>query len=175
MTSEKEIQLIEPSEELREAYLDYVAAFSAAEEGYTGSVVELKDDFGEFVQLLQDYAKGANLPKGWVSASTYWLVCGGRILGTSDLRHRLTEALKDEGGHIGYAVRPSERGKGYGTLMVKLVLEKARQLGLRRVLITCDKGNLASARVIQKNGGQLDSESVSTESGKMKQRYWIEL
>ena len=89
------------------------------------------------------------------------------------LRPRLTEKLEDRGGHIGFAVRPSERGKGYATLMLKLVLEKAKQLGLRRVLVTCDKDNLASARVIQKNGGQLNTESISKQFGKMTQRYWI--
>ena len=59
--------------------------------------------------------------------------------------------------------------------MVKLVLEKAKELGLERVLITCDKDNMASARVIQKNGGKLESESISKQTGKLKQRYWIEL
>ncbi len=170
------IKLIEPCEELAEAYLDYVKEFSAAEEGYIhGSGVELKDDFGEFVRLLQDYAKGINLPEGWVPASTYWLLSEGRVLGVSNLRHALTEFLLREGGHIGYSVRPSERGKGYGTAMVRLVLEKAKELGLEKVLITCDKDNPASAQVIEKNGGKLDNELVSKESGKMKQRYWIEL
>ncbi len=174
--AEEEIKLIEPCEELREGYLDYVNEFSAAEEGYIhGSGVELKGDFSEFVGLLQDYAKGINLPEGWVPGSSYWLVSEGRVLGVSNLRHALTEFLRREGGHIGYSVRPSERGKGYGTAMVRLVLEKAKELGLEKVLITCDKDNPASARVIEKNGGKLDNELVSKESGKMKQRYWIEL
>ena len=59
--------------------------------------------------------------------------------------------------------------------MVKLVLERARKLGLKQVLITCDKDNAASARVIQKNGGKLESETMSKRRGKLKQRYWIEL
>ena len=176
MMSESQIKLIEPCEELREAYLDYVNEFIAAEEGYIhGSGVALKGDFSEFVRLLQDYAKGINLPAGWVPGSTYWLMSEGRILGVSNLRHALTEFLRREGGHIGYSVRPAERGKGYGTLMLKLVLEKAKELGLEKVLVTCDKDNPASARVIEKNGGKLDDELVSKESGKMKQRYWIEL
>lgn len=169
-------KLVGPCEELREAYIEYVEEFGAAEEDYIhGSGMKLTDDFSQFVQRLQDSAQGINLPKDWVPASTYWLVRDGRVLGVSNLRHELTDFLRHEGGHIGYSVRPTERGKGYATLMVKLVLKKARQLGLERVLITCDKDNLASARVIQKNGGKLESETISKRRGKMKQLYWIKL
>ena len=87
----------------------------------------------------------------------------------------VAEALRDFGGHVGYGVRPSERGKGYATRMLVMALDKARQLGLKRVLITCDKDNLASARVIQKNGGVLGSESYSPQGGRVTQRYWIDL
>jgi len=125
--AEEGIKLIEPCEELREAYTDYVNEFSEAEEGYIhGSGVELKGDFSEFVRLLQDYAKGINLPQGWVPASTYWLLIEGRVLGVSNLRHALTEFLRSEGGHIGYSIRPSERGKGYGELMLRLVQKRLK-------------------------------------------------
>ena len=176
MMGEAEIGLIEPSEKLREGYLDYANEFTAAEEGYIhGSGVKMTGSFSEFVQLLQDHGRGMKLPKGYVPASTYWLVSEGRVLGTCNLRHRLTDWLREEGGHIGDGIRPSERGKGYGTAILRLLLEKAKEVRLAKVLVTCDKDNLASARVIQKNGGRLDNESVSKESGKMKQRYWIEL
>ena len=169
-------ELVEPCEELREAYIKYAEEFEAAEEDHIhGSGMKLTDDFGQFVQTLHDCARGINLPKDWVPASTYWLIRDGQILGVSNLRHELTEFLRHEGGHIGYSVRPGERGKGYATLMVEMVLEKAKALGLERVLITCDKDNPASARVIQKNGGKLDSEAISKQTGKMKQRYWIKL
>ena len=176
MTDTGKTKLVEPCEELREAYIEYAREFQAAEEDYIhGSGLKLTDDFGQFLQTLRDHSKGINLPEGWVPGSTYWLVREGRVLGVSNLRHDLTEFLRHEGGHIGYSVRPTERSKGYATLMVKLVLEKARALGLERVLITCDKDNVASARVIQKNGGELDSETISKRRGKLKQRYWIEL
>ena len=175
MMAEMQIELVEPCEELREGYIEYVEEFRAAGEKVVGQWGDVDEDFTAFVQRLRDYAHGMNLPDEWVPATTFWLVCGGRVLGTADLRHRLTEALKDVGGHVGYGIRPSERGKGYATLMLELVLVKAKQLGLGRVLVTCDKDNPASARVIQKNGGKLDSETISKQSGKMKQRYWIEL
>ena len=173
--AEMQIELVEPCESFRQAYIEYVEEFRLAGETVVGQWGDVDEDFSAFVQRLRDYAHGINLPDEWVPAATFWLVRGGHVIGTADLRHRLTKALKDVGGHVGYGVRPSERGKGYATLMVKLVLERARKLSLKQVLITCDKDNLASARVIQKNGGQLDSESISKQTGKLKQRYWIEL
>ena len=88
---------------------------------------------------------------------------------------RLTDALKREGGHIGYGIRPKERGKGYGTILLSKTLEKAKDLGLERVLLTCDKSNIASARVIIKNEGKFDSEEFLEEKGAYFQRYWIDV
>jgi len=116
------------------------------------------------------------LPDGWVPGTTYWLIRDGKtIVAQSNLRHRLTPSLERVGGHIGYATRPSERRKGYGTLLCALTLQKARELGLKRVLITCDADNLASARIIEKNGGRLENQELSQATGKLKNRYWIEL
>jgi predicted acetyltransferase len=92
------------------------------------------------------------------------------------IRHALTPCLEAHGGHIGYSIRPTEQRKGYATRMLALALEKARQIGLQRVLITCDQRNVASARVIQKNGGLLKNEMPSDQPGReWTQRYWIEL
>jgi predicted acetyltransferase len=85
----------------------------------------------------------------------------------------LTENLRIEGGHIGYGIRPSARNQGCGTKILELALEKVREMGIKQVLVTCDKDNVHSARVIQKNGGKLDSEIEK--DNKIIQRYWIEL
>ena len=77
------------------------------------------------------------------------------------------------GGHIGYSVRPSQRRKGYATEMLRLVLEEARRLGLKQVLVTCDAANEASRRTIRTNGGVLDG--AIAEAGRLTQRYWIAL
>jgi len=139
-------------------------------------VLQDVDDFAAHVQRLRDQARGVGLAKDYVPANTYWLVRkDGRVLGLSNLRHRLTSALEDFGGHIGYGIRPSERRKGYGTLILGLTLEKARGLGLGRVLLTCDPENVGSARIIQSNGGVLASESYSEHAKRVTSRYWIEL
>jgi predicted acetyltransferase len=172
------IYLIEPDEKLENAYRDYVAEFLKMDGkkliDCDGGLLN-DTDFGSFVQRLRNCSKGVNLPEGWVSSNTYWLLQQKRILGTINLRHYLTETLRDFGGHIGYSIRPSERNKGYGTMMLRMVLEKARQLGLQNVLITCSKDNYASARIIEKNGGMLDSESFSPRGQRITRRYWINL
>jgi predicted acetyltransferase len=170
------IQLIQPTETLREEFLAFHAEFPPHEQipGLAGV------DTGNFevdVRNALNYAKGAGLPDGWVPAHTFWVVRNAKtIVGVVQLRHALTPFLEAEGGHIGYSVRPSERGKRYATRMLEMALDEARRLGLKRVLITCDRRNVASARVIQKNGGRLENEVPSRFPGReFTQRYWVEL
>ena len=96
-----------------------------------------------------------------------------RFVGAVNIRHRLNALLLRSGGHIGDGVRPSERRKGVATRMIAMALEECRRLGIERVLMVCDKDNIASARSIQKNGGVLENEL--DDGGTMIQRYWIDL
>ena len=175
--AEEQIKLIAPTEAMQDAYLDYVKELHFAGESLDPWVLERPaENFPGLVHWLKDQSNGVGLKEGWVASSTFWLARGKeKILGVVNLRHRLTNRLRDFGGHIGYGVRPSERNKGYGTEMLKLTLEKARELGIDRVLVTCDKDNIASQRVILKNGGVMNSESYSAQAGRVTQRYWIEL
>lgn len=169
-------RLIEPGASWREEFIDYCEEFKAAGEPFAhGQLPEARADFVGLVERWRRGAQEEGLAEGLVPQSIYWLVRGRRIVGTVRFRHRLNENLMHEGGHIGYEVRPSERGKGYASRMLALTLAKARQRGLTKVLLTCQKDNSASARIIQKHGGVLENEVVSRRSGKMAQRYWIAL
>lgn len=95
------------------------------------------------------------------------------FVGAVNIRHYLTQELLLNGGHIGDGIRPSERRKGYATAMIALALEEAKKLGIRRVLMCCDKDNVGSARSIANNGGILENEVVV--NGILQQRYWIDL
>ncbi|MGB8226624.1 MAG: GNAT family N-acetyltransferase [Sedimentisphaerales bacterium] len=171
-----DIRLIEPTVELKSEFLEMAEEYNAEGEKVINGIGSIdKDDFENSVGRLKDHAKGVGLPEGWVPASTYWLISRGRIVGTCNLRHRLNDFLKNLGGHIGYSVRPSERQKGYATKMLSLVLEKARALGITRILITCDDNNIASARVIEKNGGKLVDKTKREGSKELIRRYWIDL
>lgn len=130
-------------------------------------------EFGKFTEKLIAQAKGEGLPEGFVWDSVFWLADGDEFIGRADIRHRLTPLLRETGGHIGYDIRPSKRKQGYGKLILKLALDKAKELGIKDVLVTCDATNIGSKKVIETNGGKFESQ-VKGESGKPdKLRYWI--
>jgi len=176
-TVQEDLKLMRPCVELRDDFLamcgEYVRQGNTWERGVFG---EAQRDFPRYLRRVDEIADGVNLPPGWVPQYTYWLVRSGRqIVAVSHFRPNLHERGLYEEGHIGYGTRPSQRGKGYATMLCRLTLLKARELGLRRVLITCDADNVASARVIERNGGQLENQVPSRETGKLKSRYWVEL
>ena len=128
----------------------------------------------EYLELLDGFTKGIRVSKGFIEHSTFWLKNDkNEILGVTNIRHRLTDSLRKEGGHIGYGVAPIFRRKGYATIMLKLALSKAKELGIDRALLTCNKENLASAKTIINNSGVLDSEVQI--NGKIIQHYWIDI
>lgn len=158
--------------------LDLMEDFhSAGESRFPTDILEkLQTDFGTIVQQFKGEEAGDDLPEGKVPQSTLWLMLqGSKLLGRVNLRHRLTSDLEHHGGHIGCFIRPSARGSGYGTQLLALALNEARNLGLSKVLMTCDVDNPASARVIEKNGGVLASQGISNVSGKLISRYCIPL
>ncbi len=93
-----------------------------------------------------------------VPQTTYWLYVDGSPVGMGKLRRFLTDALKIAGGHIGYAIAPQYRGKGYAKLLLKLMLEEARRIGIDQVLLTIHTDNAASLSVAKANGGRVEKE-----------------
>jgi len=149
---------------------------AAGEEGFLSDWEKARGDIAAYVQRLGDFSQGIGLAEGVVPESTYWLVRDGTtFVGFSRLRHRLVAALEHHGGHVGYAICPSERRKGYGTRLLALTLDKACEMGLDRLLVTCDTDHVASVRVIEKNGSELENQLISNRSGKRISRYWIAL
>jgi len=133
-------------------------------------------DFPKFLDRLYACSRGEGLPPGFVAHSTYWHVLGGStVVGVSNLRHQLTDSLRRDGGNIGYGIRPSARGNGYATELLRRTLTRAAEMGLPKVLLVCDKSNEPSARVIVRNGGVLESEEFLSDHNDVVQRYWISL
>lgn len=95
------------------------------------------------------------------------------FVGAVNIRHWLNEGLLRTGGHIGDGVRPSWRRRGVATQMIALALDECKKLGIHRVLMTCDKGNIGSEKSIQNNGGVLENEIE--DHGTVVQRFWIDL
>jgi predicted acetyltransferase len=109
------------------------------------------------------------LPEGTVHSDYFWIVDGRGFVGYLALRHALTPFLLEEGGHIGFSVRPTRRREGHATRALALALPRAAALGLDRVLVTCDDDNEGSRLTIERNGG------VYQDTRKAKRRYWIDL
>nr|WP_295777452.1 GNAT family N-acetyltransferase [Rhodoferax sp.] len=171
------LALVHPSAHLRDSYRALIAEFVANGDALVPFTLAFDNtDFDAFLSKLADCARGVGVPNGFVAHSSFWLVRGGtEVIGVANIRHTLTPALLREGGSIGYGIRPTARRQGLGTAILRLSQLRAAELGLARVLITCGKQNAASAAVIVRNGGVLESEEFLADRGEVVQRYWIAL
>lgn len=169
------LDLVVPDGRFRDSYRGLVAEFTAAGEKLVPFVLAFDDtDFAAMLARLDACSRGIGLPAGFVPHSTFWLVEDDmHVVGVSNIRHTLTPSLLREGGHIGYGVRPSARGRRLGRELLRRSLRRAREIGIRDVLVTCAADNVGSARVIRRNGGVLESEAFVSERNEVVQRYWI--
>jgi len=176
------MELVLPSVGYKDSFIEAVKEFHA-DSDYTWrnkwyrklAIPELEADFGSFVERELSHTRGENLPEDYVPYTGYWLVDSGEHIGRLTVRHRLNEHLSQIGGHIGYDIRPTQRGKGYGNKILELGLQKAKELGMERVLITSDIRNVASRKIIEKNGGILENQVPNPEMGFDALRYWIDI
>ncbi|MBS0225811.1 MAG: GNAT family N-acetyltransferase [Proteobacteria bacterium] len=131
----------------------------------------------EYLDVLRKQALDIDTaPDSEVPSTFLFAFVDGRIVGRASIRHSLDHPLGLMTGHIGYAVLPEFRGRGHATDILRLALRHAHaQLGIPHVLVTCDPGNLASIRVIEKNDGVFEDERLDAATGMRKRRYWIDV
>jgi len=120
------------------------------------------EEYKKWLAKSDNMANGIGLENWMVPQSTFWMYVDGIPVGFGKLRHYLTEKLKEDGGHIGYAIRPKFRNRGYGKLILKLILEKSKEIGIDEVLLTIFNDNAYSIKVALANGGKV--EKVTNES-----------
>jgi predicted acetyltransferase len=169
--------LVRPDVRYHASFLAAMAEF--AEEGRAGDQSMVGGDLATyggvwhtrqgFARYVEDVLAAEHTPKreGFVTDTSLWWVDGEEYVGRISIRHRLTEFLREIGGHIGYDVRRSRRREGHATAMLAAALPLAHALGIDPALITCDTDNVASRRVIEANGGALEDER----NGKL--RFWV--
>lgn len=139
-----------------------------AEEHHTVEELMLPTAFAAFTERLRELAlPGTERPADIVPMTTLWWVDGDDYLGRLSIRHELTDWLRELGGHIGYVVRPSARGRGHAGAMLAASLPIAHSLGIDPALLTCDDTNAVSRRVIESCGGVFEDQRED------KLRFWV--
>lgn len=170
-------RLIHPESAFKDSYADALAEGLGEVAADADEIAWIREDFDDWLRADNDMSRriiladGREIPR--VPFTTLWLVMGQQFIGRITLRHRLTPDLERQGGHVGYAVRTSARGHGYGQLMLKLSLPTLRQLGINPALVTCDDDNHASIRIIEKAGGKLQDTITVAGAGRPVRRYWL--
>ncbi|REK71431.1 GNAT family N-acetyltransferase [Paenibacillus paeoniae] len=173
-----EVRLVKPSLEYREAYLEFYEDWLT--EGVEAIVPWVAEndphDFEAYVAFLYAADSEEKLTNDdFVPHSTYWLINEeDEVVGAVNIRHRLNQKLLESGGHIGYGIRPSRRGRGYATAQLAEALKVTKAMGIERVLLVCDQDNEASERTIRRAGGVQDSQRT-TDNGEVLKRFWIDL
>ncbi|MCB5951207.1 GNAT family N-acetyltransferase [Enterococcus sp. BWT-B8] len=170
------IQLVAPSMEYEEQIREYRNEFLANGDSMDGtSFLREYEDIQDWLDFIERNTREETVTEGLVPATEFLAVrvSDNKLVGMIDIRHTLNDFLLKFGGHIGYSVRRSEWNQGYAKEMLKQALFFTQKLGLEKVLVTCNKTNIASAKVIQANGGLLENELL--EDGEPVQRYWIDL
>ena len=159
------IKLIIPEKRFLKSYKE------VREDYIRNNITSIVLDDPEAIDIFKkydDFRNGRNLPDGFVPSDEYWLVDDEKdyFIGKVSIRHKLNSYLERFGGHIGYAVRLNEWNKGYGSLLLKLALEKAGEIGIKEVLVTCNDENIGSYRVMEKNGFTLKDKIENKIDGK---------
>ena len=165
------MELRRPSLADKETVLEMMEEFEKSQSGHDGGFWDTENFvYEEWLESNQNQEMGINLPEGWVPAIQLVAFSGkGQALGFLNLRLRLNNFLLEKGGHIGYSIRPSERGKGYAKEALRQGLQVAKEKNIKKALVTCSVNNPASRAVILANGGLIEDVRNGVE------RYWIEV
>lgn len=158
----------EDEEQVREAQQEMAA------DGFDFMLSTPDQTWDEYLAKIGRDRDGIGLVPGRVPATMLLAVVGDQIVGRVHIRHQLTEALVELGGHIGYGVRPGFRRRGYAAEILRQSLQVVQGLGVDRALVTCDGDNPGSIGTIERCGGVLE-DTRPRDGGKVTRRYWIDL
>lgn len=160
--------------EHEQALVEFLADFSKNGEAEIPAYFPSRDwPHARIVRALREWSRGEGLSEGWVPSTTRFFIENGAVLGVYNFRHRLSVALESFGGHVGYSVRPSARGRGVASALLLDARRLGHGLGLPSLLVTCGDENHPSRRVIEKNGGVLRDSRWNSQH--QAQTLWFDL
>ncbi|WP_061996842.1 GNAT family N-acetyltransferase [Clostridium sp. ATCC 25772] len=168
----KGLFLVEPNKNYQKSFENYALAYRKInDEHYFNKYKKALENFQDYLDDLDDYSKGNNLPQGDVTTSTFWLIDKKEVVGVVRIRHEEVECA----GHIGYDISPDYRNKGYGFQILKLALERSIKIGLEEVILTCNIDNTPSKKIIEKNNGKFLGTIFDEEENEDMNKYSITL
>jgi len=168
--------------EIRQLTLDDEAAFLAGLKEWEGADSTWHSfawqegmDHSDHIRILEDESKGVNMREGRVPHTMLYGFLDGITIGRCSVRHSLNENLRIRGGHIGYAVAPRFRRRGYGSDLFRAGLAHLKGLGVESAMMTCGAGNIPSKRMIEGAGGVFEREFFDDVENEVIRIYWIDL
>ena len=163
--------LVEPNKEYQKSFENYVLAYkNVNDDCYLDIYKKGLENFDEYLNDLSNISKGIDVPQGWVTSSTFWLIDNHEVVGVVRIRHQEIVTA----GHIGYDISPGYRNKGYGNQILKLALGEAQKIGIKEAIVTCNIDNISSRKIIEKNNGQLLGTIFDEEENENLYKYSIQ-
>jgi predicted acetyltransferase len=169
------IFLTEPNIKYQETFLAGLREFHQEGRMLQYNFQIVSQDFERFLYHLRTQQDRTKLASHVIPQSHFWLIDDNEFIGILSLRRGPDDTFIKISGHVGYQVRPLKRRHGYGKELLRYGLQKAKDLGFTRVLLTCDEDNIASKKVIESNGGQFENAILVDGAPVKKLRYWIDL
>jgi predicted acetyltransferase len=148
------LRLIYPSNKYKKSFLKSLKKRLELDDvRYKKELNDILDNFALYIKKTKDYREGLSLTKGFVPENRYWLIDKDEFIGQVSIRRFGSKKLSKVASHIGYYINPYKRNKGYGKLILQMALRKAKVLGIKKVIITCNEKNIPSKKIIESNGG----------------------
>lgn len=172
------LMLVEPKIEYTTQIEEYRKEFIANSDSMDGTAkLREHEAVDKWLEYIKKIKSKETCDPNWVPEIQFLCIreSDNRLVGMINIRPEMNDECLKYYGNMGYSIRRSERRKGYAKEQLSLALKLCSQMGMDKVLITCDKENIASSKTIIANGGVLENEIFDPSDNSAVQRYWISI